>query len=641
MILGAKFKHVMANLPLTVILSILLHNAEAAFAQYCEAPTIFENGVRKSTQITIHFKEKVFDLPRGVWQAQIGDMASSMTNVRQHFFQLEQKYGAISLTKVIPEAMWGDVWQRHKRTGQLVRIHDMSQLFFVKFARFAPIDSIIAALQQLNEVEYAHRPIEAVSLANPNDPFYQDGSQWNLTKIDAAKAWDVTTGSSTIVVGVIEDGQFESGLPNKNHQDFWTGSGSTGQSKFVSGKGDTGPSGYHATQVAGIIGAATNDGDGVASLGWNIMMIPYRYTAYASGPHNIAAKIDTARVQGCDVINCSFVTRSPTAISEQECLLYTTWNYQSVATAVANAIAAGIVVVAGTGNTGAELTAGVCTTSQIATRVPYTAYPAAYPNVIGVSATDANDVWAGGRAYNYEDEGDFIDVAAPGIDIKTATNNGNNTYAIDSGTSFSSPHGAALAGLIVSLNSQLGSPPTNHVIAVGDIIKNTAVDVNQSQYPGDDIYMGSGRINAYQALLLTHAYSNKSVSATATAANSGRRIVKDGAGKYHLVFESGITSSSNVLSEIFYRNSTDGITWSTPVRLSAGNEQNRYPSIAERSGKLYVVWQRKTGTDIYNIFFAISTAPRGKRFGTSPTVLVRTATLCPLLPLAHRLLRLK
>jgi len=118
---------------------------------------------------------------------------------------------------------------------------------------------------------------------------------------------------------------------------------------------------------------------------------------------------------------------------------------------------------------------------------------------------------------------------------------------------------------------------------------------------------GYGRINAYQALLLTHAYSNKSMSSTATASNNSRRMVRTSDGTYHLVFESGVTSGVNTLSEIFYRNSTDLVNWSTPVRLSAGNEQNRYPSIAERldgaNKKLYVIWQRKTGTNTYDILF--------------------------------------
>lgn len=590
-----KSKCVMANLLLAVILLILLHSAEVAFAQYCEAPTIFENGVRKSTQITVHFKEKVFDLPKGLRQARIMDVASSFSQLRQHFTGLEKRYGAVSFIKQIPNAIWGDIWQRHKRTGELVRIHDMSQLFVVKFAQFVPIDSIISELERMPEVEYAHRPIEAISLADPNDPSYP--SQWNLAKIDAAKAWDITTGTTNIIVGIVEDGQgaSEPGLPDKNHNDFYTGSGTTGDSKFVSGKGDIGAAGSHATGVAGVIGAATNDGDGVASLGWNIKMIPYRFTAYTNGGDNLVAKIDSARSQGCDVINCSFVTRSPTSIKIGGCNLYTSWNYPSVATAIVDAIAAGIIVVGGTGNTGLELTGGDCSASQIASRIPYIPRPAAYPNVIAVSATDVNDVWAGGRAYNYG--ADFeVDVAAPGISVTTTAV--GQTYQTVDGTSFATPHVSALAGLITTLNPQL------LVSDVTSIIRNTALDVNQSQYPGYDDYMGYGRINAYQALLLTHAYSNKSMSSGATAFNNGRRLAIDGNGAYHLIFESGISSGGATLSEIFYRSSADGVNWSsTPIRLSAGNEQNQYPTIVERSNKLYVVWQRKTGANIYDILF--------------------------------------
>jgi len=348
-------KRVMADMIASAILIFSIFFTGVAQAQYCEAPTIFENGVRKSTQVTIHFKEKVFNLPIGLWQAQIGDVASSFSQLRQHFTGLEKRYGAVSFIKQIPNARWGEVWQRHKRTGELVRIHDMSQLFVVKFTQFVPIDSIIAALEKLPEVEYAHRPIEAISLADPNDPSYP--SQWNLAKIEAAKAWDITTGATNIIVGIVEDGQgtSESGLPDKNHNDFYTGSGATGDSKFVSDKGDVGGAGPHATGVAGIIGGATNDGDGVASLGWNIKMIPYRFTSYDLPTNSLVSRITQARLDICDVINCSFVTRSPTSIKIGGCNLYTFWNYPSVATAIVDAITAGIVVVGGTGNTGLEL----------------------------------------------------------------------------------------------------------------------------------------------------------------------------------------------------------------------------------------------------------------------------------------------
>ncbi|MDZ7369127.1 MAG: S8 family serine peptidase [candidate division KSB1 bacterium] len=164
-----------------------------------------------------------------------------------------------------------------------------------------------------------------------------------------------------------------------------------------------------------------------------------------------------------------------------------------------------------------------------------------------------------------------------------------------SGTSFASPLVAALAGLIKSLNVQL--PPGD----VENIVRSSAVDLGAT---GPDNFYGHGRINAYQALLLTHAYSNKSMSATATAQNNGRRLVRDSSGKYHLVFESGITSGGNVFSEIFYRN-YNGTSWNTPIRLSAGNEQNRYPCITANGNTLYVVWQRKNGST-HDVYFATS-----------------------------------
>jgi hypothetical protein len=80
--------------------------------------------------------------------------------------------------------------------------------------------------------------------------------------------------------------------------------------------------------------------------------------------------------------------------------------------------------------------------------------------------------------------------------------------------------------------------------------------------------------------------------------------VKTSDGKYHLVFESGITSGGNVLSEIFYRN-YNGTSWSTPIRLSAGSEQNRYPSITASGNTLYVVWQRKNDST-HDVYFATS-----------------------------------
>jgi hypothetical protein len=87
-----------------------------------------------------------------------------------------------------------------------------------------------------------------------------------------------------------------------------------------------------------------------------------------------------------------------------------------------------------------------------------------------------------------------------------------------------------------------------------------------------------------------------SSTAEATSFNNSRKIIRDSGGAYHLVFENG--------GEIIYQKSTDGgLSWNAFKRLSTGNGNNKYPSITERAGHIYVVWQRTTDTNQYAILF--------------------------------------
>ncbi len=96
-----------------------------------------------------------------------------------------------------------------------------------------------------------------------------------------------------------------------------------------------------------------------------------------------------------------------------------------------------------------------------------------------------------------------------------------------------------------------------------------------------------------EAKLLKLQDLSKSIDADATAHNSGRRLVRDSAGNYHLVFGSG--------GEIFYRKNVSG-AWQITRQLSSGNGGNKYPSITERGGKVFVTWQRKNGST-HDIWF--------------------------------------
>jgi RHS repeat-associated protein len=120
-------------------------------------------------------------------------------------------------------------------------------------------------------------------------------------------------------------------------------------------------------------------------------------------------------------------------------------------------------------------------------------YPAAYDDfVLGVAATDHNDQRA-----PFSNFGPEVDVAAPGVDIFSSWF--DNTYATKSGTSAAAPFATGLAALILSQN------PTFTPDQVMSQIKSTSQDVNQATLPGEDDHLGSGRINAYNALTLAPA----------------------------------------------------------------------------------------------------------------------------------------
>jgi len=176
---------------------------------------------------------------------------------------------------------------------------------------------------------------------------------------------------------------------------------------------------------------------------------------------------------------------------------YYNWDYTAVRDAIQYAIAHNVVVVASAGNNN-----GILPNEQIPCEdVPYPCYPAQYPDVIAVSASQYNGNFVDG--WNY---GDFVSVNAPG---RTDAYSGlwstdlNNSYTNDiaktSGTSFSAPQVAALAALIKSINATI-TPEQ-----IKTILQNTADKIGQYFYEDDirNLFFGYGRINTYKALKYT------------------------------------------------------------------------------------------------------------------------------------------
>ena len=250
------------------------------------------------------------------------------------------------------------------------------------------------------KVTYAEPNYIAQALAEPDDKYF--GAQWNMQKVRALEAWNVTTGSPNVIIAILDTGV------DLNHPDL--------ANKIVSNinfsDSPTVDDVYgHGTHVAGIAAAMTNNGIGVAGLGYSATIMNVKVLGdTGSGFYSwIASGIIWAADNGADVISMSLGGSSASSILED---------------AINYAWSKGVVVVAAAGNNG--------------NMVPV--YPAYYANCIAVAATDASDarpLWS-----NY---GDWVDVAAPGSGILSTFKNDNYVYM--SGTSMATPHVAGLGML--------------------------------------------------------------------------------------------------------------------------------------------------------------------------------------------------
>src|SRR5262245_22284472 len=176
-------------------------------------------------------------------------------------------------------------------------------LYEMKVAKGASVAAILDAYRANPAVRYAE-PNYRIHLENtPNDPKYQDGTLWGMNNtgqsggtadadIDAPEAWDLATGSSSMVVAVIDTGV------DYNHEDLaaniWS---NTAEATGIAGVDDDG-NGFvddvrgwdfanndnnpmddhsHGTHVSGTIGAIGNNGIGVAGVNWNVKIMPLKF----------------------------------------------------------------------------------------------------------------------------------------------------------------------------------------------------------------------------------------------------------------------------------------------------------------------------------------------------------------------------
>jgi len=351
--------------------------------------------------------------------------------------------------------------------------------------------NLLAPLKRLPGVTAVEVNGRVVPLAVPGDPLYK--YQWHLGQMQLPAAWDVTQGSEQVVVAVVDtgilpghpdfEGRLLQGIDMISDPDISLDG--DGRDNDPTDKGKDGPRGdssWHGTHVAGTIGAATNNGKGVAGVDWKCRILPVRVLGKGGGTNADivagmawAAGLSVPGVRTNDrpahVVNMSLGgDGAPSAL------------YQEV---IDEAAAKGTVFVVAAGNENED-------TAQ--------KNPANQENVIVVGAVGFD-----GKRASYSNYGAEVDVMAPGGEMAVdadgdsfpdgvfstyASETGSAKYDYLQGTSMATPHVAGLVALMKARSSVLTPAQAER------ILKETAVAAGKCSEG-----CGAGLVNAYAAVL--------------------------------------------------------------------------------------------------------------------------------------------
>lgn len=481
----------------------------------------------------------------------------------------------------------------HRAMGSTVlkRFAMIPDMEIVKLPRGVSVKEGIIKYMSDPSIEYAEpNYIRKISKV-PDDTYFNQ--QWSLlntgqfsgtpgSDIKATGAWDINTGSSSVVIAVIDTGMDynhpdlvqnrwvnEAEIPDNGIDDDgnrkvddrygWdftscakfdpvTGRCSTPKNPDKDPMDDNG----HGTHVAGIIGASGNNGTGIAGVMWNVRLMPLKILN-ADGEGSIAdeiAALDYAvmlKNRGIDIkaINASFGGGVYSAAAFD---------------AISRVNNAGIIFVTAAGNGGDD---GIGDNNDITP-----SYPGNYnlPNIIAVAATDQNDNLATFSNYGLN----TVHVAAPGVHILSIIPSGLSYY---SGTSMATPHVTGLIGLLYSeypnfSPSQIKSTIMRYV----DILPSLSGKIKSG-----------GRINAYKAissLLSPVGFGASSISSNAislqwtdraTGEDGYRLERKTGNGSYALI--ASLPQNSTSYGDT---NLTDGLSYTYRIKAYTDIAESNY-----------------------------------------------------------------
>lgn len=358
---------------------------------------------------------------------------------------------------------------------------DLTRVFVMHFPPEADVKRVIDLLESSPYIEYAEPYYLRRTAFTPNDPNFNNQYGLNNSHTQAELAWDYMQGDPSVIVCICDTGIDMDHPDLMDSRWFNPGEDLNGNGVFDPGENngidddansfiddfygwdfpgndnnpdDNAAMGGHGTHCSGIASATSDNGTGIASLGFSTSIMTARCGTALFITHGFEA-IEYGIDNNADVISLSWGGGGYSQ-TEQD-----VFNY-------ANSL--GILVVAAAGNNGSS----------------NMFYPSAYQNVMSVAATSQGDSKAGFSNY-----GSWIDISAPGDDIYSTYPGGG--YTNMSGTSMACPFTAGLGVLVKSAYPQFNADE------IELIIKLTAdnIDAQNPSYVGQ---LGWGRINAYNAM---------------------------------------------------------------------------------------------------------------------------------------------
>ncbi len=337
------------------------------------------------------------------------------------------------------------------------------------------------ALRRTGKFEYVEPDYVVRPTLQPSDEAFQDGTLWGLRNtarpgvdIGAETAWDATTGSSDVVVGVIDTGirytheelASQMWINDDEIPDNGIDDDNDGYVDNIYGinaaedNGDPFDNDDHGTHVSGTIGAQANGGGPHVGVAWNVRLMALKFL----NPYGFTS----------DAIEClEFALQEGVKISNNS------WGgggySQAMYDMLERARDAGHLFIAAAGNDGSnnDLTPS---------------YPNGYDldNVVSVAALDRND-----RLANFSNYGsETVDLGAPGVEIYSCTAGSDTEYSVFQGTSMASPHVTGVAALL------LAQSPSASYFELRERLLTTTVPV--AELAGKCVT--GGRVNAANAL---------------------------------------------------------------------------------------------------------------------------------------------